>query len=57
MSFLTALSCFQNLRTKRRADASDVVCRFTGIIGIALILSISNGVESLHSEYGGGDAL
>lgn len=60
MSFLTALSLsFQNLRTKKARTLLTSFAGSIGIIGIALILSISNGVnryiqnmeEETLSEY------
>lgn len=46
MSFLTALSLsFQNLRTKKARTLLTSFAGSIGIIGIALILSISNGVN------------
>lgn len=47
MSFLTALSLsFNNLRTKKARTILTSFAGSIGIIGIALILSISNGVNS-----------
>lgn len=60
MSFLTALSLsFNNLRTKKARTLLTSFAGSIGIIGIALILSLSNGVntyiksveESTMSEY------
>ncbi|HIU25043.1 MAG TPA: ABC transporter ATP-binding protein/permease [Candidatus Copromorpha excrementigallinarum] len=55
MSFLTALSLsFNNLRTKKARTLLTSFAGSIGIIGIALILSLSNGVntyiESLETE-------
>ena len=50
MSFLTALSLsFQNLKTKKARTILTSFAGSIGIIGIALILSISNGVSSYIS--------
>ena len=47
MSFLTALSLsFNNLRTKKARTLLTSFAGFIGIIGIALILAISNGVNA-----------
>ena len=46
MSFFTALSlCFQNLKTKKARTLLTSFAGSIGIIGIALSLSISNGVD------------
>ncbi len=46
MSFLTALSLsFQNLRTKKGRTLLTAFAGSIGIIGIALILSISSGIQ------------
>ncbi len=47
MSFLTALSLsFNNLRTKKARTLLTSFAGSIGIIGIALILSLSNGVNT-----------
>lgn len=60
MSFLTALTLsFNNLRTKKARTFLTSFAGSIGIIGIALILALSNGVnayiksmeESTMSEY------
>ncbi len=51
MSFLTALSLsFQNLRTKKGRTFLTSFAGSIGIIGIALILSLSNGVNSYITD-------
>ena len=51
MSFFTALSLsFQNLKTKKARTLLTSFAGFIGIIGIALILSISNGVDEYITD-------
>ena len=45
MSFFTALSLSRNNYDKKARTLLLLFCRSIGIIGIALILSISNGVQ------------
>ena len=51
MSFFTALSLsFQNLKTKKARTLLTSFAGSIGIIGIALILSISNGVDQYITD-------
>ena len=51
MSFLTSLSLsFNNLRTKKGRTILTALAGSIGIIGIALILSLSNGVNRYISD-------
>ena len=55
MSFLTALSLsFNNLKTKKARTLLTAFAGSIGIIGIALILSLSSGRKRLHPECGAG---
>ena len=57
MSFLTALALsFNNLKTKKARTLLTSFAGSIGIIGIALILSLSTGVNQYNSERRGRDA-
>ena len=52
MSFLTALKLsFNNIKTKKGRTALTAFASSIGIIGIALILSLSNGFQTKIDEY------
>ena len=52
MNFLTALNLsFNNIKTKKGRTALTAFASSIGIIGIALILSLSNGFQSKIDEY------